>query len=159
VLNNKVPSFDLLKNQIEPFSGFGDIIEKSNDLDASFNSAILQAKNRCREIFSISFEDNVRNISEIDKIISHMWCTGWNPEKNDINLFVCDFGLIYSNEILSKYGGEPIYRSKSDLNHFSIYWKNQKIEVFPFHRTLKCLWHRDDESLLGFYKCLFNYIK
>ena len=92
----------------------------------------------------------------MDQIISEMWDSGWNPETGNINLFARDFGVVLVDAILKSLGGKPIFRSEKDMSHLSIFWANSKLEAFPFHKVLKCLFNRQGESASSFVSSLYE---
>jgi hypothetical protein len=83
-----------------------------------------------------------------------MWLEGWDPEVGDYNLFTRDFGSILAREIKSQLGGEYIFRSRKRLDYMSIFWKEKKVEAFPFFKVLKRLFNKDGESLIYFFNSL-----
>lgn len=148
--NLEIPPFDLLKGQNAPFEGFGDILPKSLSNNNLLIGLISQATIRIEEDFEIGQGDAIKFVAELENIIDEMWQDGWDPQKGDVNLFTTDFGLILTKTIIDLYGGEFIFRSKTNLNHFSIWWVEKGIEVFPFHKMYKRLIYLSGENLSSF---------
>lgn len=117
------------------------------------------ALERLRKGFKVKLENRSKIARELDKIVSEMWATGWNPMSGNINLFSRDLGLCFSIALLNMFGGNPVFRSQKDMNHFSIFWIDAKVEVFPFHKVLKCLFNREGETLEGFTRGITSQIK
>ena len=47
-----------------------------------------------------------------------------------------------------------MFRSESDLNHVSLWWSEQAVEAFPFHKMYKRLTSREGESVSFFVRGL-----
>jgi hypothetical protein len=75
----------------------------------------------------------------LEEFFSRMWREGWDPATSDVNLFVRDLGSVFMSMILTMAGGEPVFRSMTDLSHASLWWKKNRLEVFPFHKTYRRL--------------------
>jgi hypothetical protein len=46
--------------------------------------------------------------------------------------------------------GDPVFRSKTDLSHASLWWPKQRLEVFPLHKMYRRFTDQDGESLVFF---------
>jgi|GEM_PF-4339895 hypothetical protein len=148
--NLEVPPFDLLENLSHPFSGFSEVLPSTPDLEDSFRRKATTVRLRIAAQFGVPLKDWTSTAKELDSIVAGMWGTGWNPETGNVNLFACDFGLVLSEAILGMLHGTPTFRSKTDLSHFSIYWPEHRLEAFPFHKVLKCLYNKEGERMIGF---------
>ena len=152
----EIPPFDALSGQVTPFLGFGDILSKSPEVETQFFLAIADAKRRIEGGFDVRLNIANETAKELDKIIIDMWESGWNPKTGNINLFAFDFGCILAKIVLAQLGGQPTFRSSKEMNHFSIFWANKRLEAFPFHKALKCLHIRQGETMTSFVNGLAN---
>ena len=148
--NHSVTAFDCIRGATKPFSGFGSIEADSLELFSKLQRLSEDAKQRLRQGFSREFDDPTTVGSTLDDIVKEMWTNGWTPERGNVNLFTTDFGLVLTTAIFELAGGQPVFRAISDLNHFSLYWPKAPAEAFPFHKVLKCLYHREGESMAQF---------
>lgn len=139
MLNLKVPAFDLLDGQEQPYTGFGEPLKKSTKRTDKLAALIENAYLRIHDGFNVDVSDPSDAAREIDRILEGMWSQGWSPTDANVNLFSTDFGLAVTGAMLKKYGGEVIFRSDTVLDHLSIWWKAERKEAFPFHHMLKCL--------------------
>jgi hypothetical protein len=148
----KVPAFDMLVGQFEPYMGFGKPILDSQALIQSFELVVSNARSRIDGIFNCNVDEPENLPDFLDKVISKMWDDGWVPVGNDVNLFATDFGAITSDAVLRTLGGIATFRSETDLSHASIWWSDCMVEVFPFHHALKSLLYKDGNSMKSFYQ-------
>jgi hypothetical protein len=155
----EVPPFDALFNEPTPFQGFGQPLTTSSEVEKQFRSEAVKAQERLNKGFGVEINDQSDIPAQLDKIVAGMWAAGWNPEKGNINLFTRDLGLVLSVVLLVNYGGQPTFRSEKDVNHFSIFWMDAKIEAFPFHKALKCLYNREGESMSSFTRGIGDSLK
>jgi len=156
VLSREVPPFDSIKGDSSPYLGFGDILTNSLQLDQKLEIAIIEARNRIEKGFKECLKTQLEVPTQIDSIIKMMWDAGWDPTKGNVNLFTRDFGLVLCGSIIELYGGERIFRTEENMNHFSIFWRKSMFEVFPFHKVLKCLLSETGESMVSFVKGIKN---
>jgi hypothetical protein len=155
---HEIPLFDLLDNQDRPYPGFGEILPTAEEQDKTYNDSLRMAKNRVEDCMGVRLSSEESNVSILEHIISDMWKEGWDPSVGNINLFTTDFGLLLSDSIQMKVGGCLVFRSIKDLSHSSLWWPNQKYEVFPFHKVYKRLIQKEGESLLLFEKGILSLI-
>jgi len=156
---HKVPPFDLLAHQQEPFDGFGDVLSNTDELEKRLISLAKQAQVKIAKTFEYELLVIGDNSNMLESIITEMWVNGWNPEESDFNLFSTDFGLVLTKTILDIFKGNLIFRSEGDLSHFSIWWPEKQVEVFPFHKVQKRLYEQNGESLDYFIKGLHAIFK
>jgi hypothetical protein len=150
-----IPPFDIITGDAIPFDGFGNIIEDKKNVGISFIKVLKEVSERIRDIFDLDLDcENIDAVTDLENIISQMWLEGWDPEVGDYNLFTRDFGSILAREIKSQLGGEYIFRSRKRLDYMSIFWKEKKVEAFPFFKVLKRLFNKDGESLIYFFNSL-----
>jgi hypothetical protein len=149
-----VPPFDLLSEQDAPYSGFGDPLPESPERLQVLLAATEDARRRITKTFAHELDIPSSVPQQLDTIIAQMWAHGWSPAKGNINLFATDFGLLLTSVLLTNYHGSPIFRSEDNLSHFSIWWPSCKLEIFPFHHMVKCLSHREANSVASFAKGL-----
>jgi len=150
VSNLKMPPFDLLTAQAEPYTGFGDPLPDSTERIQKFNSVVEGARIRLKEGFALRLNDGSLIPAQLDKIIDDMWGKAWSPKEGNVNLFATDFGLLLTYAINSQLGGNIIFRSDVDVSHLSVWWPERKLEAFPFHHVLKCLLEKNTNSLESF---------
>jgi hypothetical protein len=159
VSNLKVPAFDMLSGQLNPYTGFGDPLLGLDERLRKFRTLTAEAQRRVEAVFSQS-ANNPGSVSfKLDKIIDKMWSTGWRPNGGSLNLFATDFGLLLTVALNAVYGGELVFRSETDISHVSIWWSGSKIEAFPFHHVLKCLLDKDSDSISSFEHGLSNMLR
>jgi hypothetical protein len=143
----KICRFDLLSEHAAPYAGFGDPLAESPDRVRKFLGLVEDARGRLESGFKRRLDDPHSLSQQIDVIVDEMWSQGWSPDEGNINLFVTDFGLVLTGALLALYGGNLVFRSEEDISHLSIWWPARKIEAFPFHRLLKCLFSREVNSV------------
>lgn len=150
-----IPPFDIITGDANPFDGFGKIIEDKKNVEIRFLKVVKEVSDRIRDIFNIDVDcENYDAVTDLENIIYQMWLEDWDPEAGDYNLFTRDFGSILAREIKSRLGGEYIFRSRKSLDYMSIFWKEKKVEAFPFFKVLKRLFNKDGESLTYFFASL-----
>ena len=154
MLKNNIPDFPafdmLVGNRVNPYRGFGEVVEKSNELENKLRSDAAQVREKVRKIFHVKLENSTSIPEELDHIIDKMWNTGWDPRVGNLNLFTHNFGLLLFEASLDLLGGKPIFRSPGEdiFVHNSISWPG--VEAFPFHKAFKCLIESDGESMVYF---------
>jgi hypothetical protein len=146
-LGDNVLLFDMLQGPGTPFAEFGDPLPQSGERLHQLQEEIGAARGRVEAGFGQEFARVHAIPSQLDEIIKGMWKDGWSPEEGDINLFARDFGLVFIDSLNIQYGGEYIFRSKSDITHLSLWWPRFAVEAFPFHHVLKCLSDPEGSSL------------
>jgi hypothetical protein len=146
----EVPPFDALSGQVNPFLGFGQILPNSFELEKRFQETLTKALRNVKDGFKVKLAIPNEIPRELDRIIVGMWDSGWNPESGNVNLFSRDFGCILTKAVLDSLGGISTFRSIDDISHFSIFWPDAKLEAFPFHKVLKCLYNRNGETMISF---------
>jgi len=154
----EVPPFDALAEEASPFGGFGPILPTSAELNDRFQKEAIDARRRIQEGFQTKLASPTETPNELDKIITSMWNSGWNPEIGNVDLFARDFGCLLTKAILELLGGMLIFRSTDDASHLSIFWADAKLEAFPFHKVLKCLNNRHGETMSSFVSGLKTFI-
>ncbi len=95
----------------------------------------------------------------IEQTCQRMWNEGWSPNKGNINLFSTDFGAILTSLIIEKVGGQVIFRSTDNLIDLSIWWEDNKIEAFPFHKMFKRLSSSEGEDIEYFFNQVVRMVK
>lgn len=148
--NVNVPPFDLLSGFTSPYEGFGEYFEPSTERFLRYDAESREARKRLEDGFQVHLSGLELISTELDTLAAEMWEQGWNPRKNNINLFTTDFGLVLSRAILETLGGTVVLRSDEDISHLSIWWQQEQLEAFPFHKILKRLCHREGESIRFF---------
>ena len=137
-------------SQKNPFDGFGPLEEDSEEVEELFGEVVRQAHARVAEIFEITEVDGEKLAAALDDVVAEMWMDGWNPESGDVNLFVRDFGALLMDALLREMRGHAVFRSRLDLSYASVFWPQEMIEAFPFHKAVKSLTRREGESFLQF---------
>lgn len=148
--NRDIPAFDALSGEGLPYSGFGKILPVTPERVMRLKAAIADAQKRVSEGFGFDFHNPAEAPKHLDAIVADMWNTGWDPKTGNVNVFTRDFGLVLTESILGLLGGALMLRAEQDLSHLSIFWVDFKIEAFPFHKVLKCLYRRHGESMASF---------
>jgi hypothetical protein len=156
VLHHNETLFDLLQNGDNPTSIYGGILIENSESLSILNNMVKETEKRFSEMFLVKKQDITIKI--LEQTINDMWNEGWNPEKGDVNLFTTDFGIILTNIIMKKLNGKIIFRSTTDLSDLSIWWKDIKMEVFPFHKLFKRLSFRDGEDLEYFFSQVSKFL-
>jgi hypothetical protein len=145
------PALDMFSGKATtPYSGFGDVIKDSRELELKLHADAAQVRMDVRKTFRVKLESSTSIPKELDDIMERMWGTGWDPRVGDLNLFTRDFGLLLMEATLDLLGGRPIFRSPGQdiYVHNSIFWPG--VEAFPFHKAFKCLTETDGESMAYF---------
>jgi hypothetical protein len=158
VSSHKIPAFDLLIGQSVPYSGFGDLISESAEMRAAFDGSVEGARARLQSGFHLSLSEPTRIPLELDVIVVEMWDQGWSPDTGNVNLFSTDFGLILAEALVTRFNGILVFRSRSDISHLSLWWPARQVEAFPFHHMVKCLYHREANSIASFAKGISNIV-
>lgn len=142
-----VPPFDALRGEGGPTALFGRLLRgaEAERALAALETAAVAATERTEATFGPSSERDP--IERLDSLIAEMWSTGWSPARNDLNLFARDLGAILAAALMASPGAQPVFRSASVLDHFSVFYAVQELEVFPFHKVAKALAARHGESL------------
>jgi hypothetical protein len=148
--HNEIMDFDLLVGKAPPFLGFGEVIQESEELEKELDTAADQVRRQIRDTFGAKLDNPSTTPKELDDIIQELWETGWDPQVGNLALFTRDLGLLLTEATLDLLGGNLIFRSKSDVMHWSIFWADQGVEAFPFHKALKCLTHLHGETMTFF---------
>ena len=154
----EVPPFESLTQGTSPYSGFGPLVSDSETTE-TFSRVVTDASARIHEMFGVSLHSDRTGIVALEELISRMWREGWNPENADVNLFVRDLGSVFMSIVQGMTAGEPVFRSKSDLSHASLWWPTKRLEVFPFHKMYRRLTDREGESLSFFFDGLARKLK
>jgi hypothetical protein len=122
--------------------------------ESRFQAIVSEAKGRIREAFGVQVQPNEEAAALIEGLVNEMWAEGWNPGTGDINLFVRDFGSLFTAGIRATLGGTLVFRSETDLSHLSVWWARARLEAFPFHKVYKRLYTREGESLVYLVKTI-----
>jgi hypothetical protein len=158
--SHEIPLFDVLTNRSSPYSGFGEILQNSAQLENELHEAAATARHQVQDTFDTKLRTSQETPKEeLDAIVRTMWNTGWDPEVGNLNLFTRDFGLIMIEAVLHLVGGKLIFRSARNANHCSVYWDTAAIEAFPFHKAAKCLLNQDGESMAYFVDSLADRVR
>jgi hypothetical protein len=157
-LSHQIPTVDLVRGK-RPYLGYGPVVQDSPQSQSELHEAAISVRHDLREMFGVRLERPSDAAAELDGIVRSMWGSGWDPEIGNVELFTRDFGLILIEAILELEGGKLIFRSKDNALHWSIFWPGAEIEAFPFHRTLKCMLHREGESMTCFVNDLRTQMK
>jgi hypothetical protein len=148
--HREIVDFDLLVGKTEPFLGFGEVSQNSSEIERELHKAADQARQQLRRIFGAKLDNASTTPKELDDIIQELWQTGWNPETGNLELFIRDLGLVLTEATLDLLEGKLIFRSTGNVIHCSIFWAEQGVEAFPFHKALKCLTHMHGETMTFF---------
>lgn len=144
----------MLTGQSSPYTGFGEPTNSSIIINENYSKTTKEAFFRISELFKVQCNLGIESIKHVDEVITEMWSSGWDPDKANVNLFATDFGCVVTEGLKLDLGGALVLRSETDLNHASLWWKEQKIEAFPFHSTYKRLKFSENQSLLQFAQSL-----
>jgi hypothetical protein len=144
----------MITGQKCPYNGFGPISLATPIFEARFREGVVNARERIQDEFDVLLDGTLEDVGQIEQIASEMWQQGWKPDTENINLFPTDFGLILTDVLKTVYGGNLLFRVEEDLSHVSIWWAEQKVEAFPFHKAYKRMLEREGESLEFFGKAL-----
>ena len=145
----EVPPFESLTQGTSPYSGFGPLVTDTETIN-NFSRIVSEGSARISQTFGMSFPPDRSGIAGLEALISRIWEEGWDPDTSDVNLFVRDFGSIFMSLIQAMTTGEPVFRSRTDLSHASLWWSTKRLEVFPFHKMYRRFTDREGESLLFF---------
>lgn len=145
----EVPPFESLTQGTGPYSGFGPLVLEP-EAAANFSRVVKEATGRISEMFGVSPPSDRTGIAALEELASRIWREGWDPERADVNLFVRDFGSVLMSITQAMTDGEPVFRSKTDLSHASLWWPKKRLEVFPFHKMYRRLTDQSGESLVFF---------
>jgi hypothetical protein len=146
----RVPPFDMLTAQPSPYSGFGEPLAESSDLEKQLLSLADEARTRLNEGFGRQLANDASLPAELDSIVREMWEHGWSPDTGNVNLFATDFGLVLAAMLRERYKVAMVFRSATDVSHVSLFWVREEIEVFPFHHVVKCLLDSQSDSIASF---------
>ena len=155
----EVPPFDVLTKQRLPYEGFGAVLPVSEDVQQRFEEVAKQARDRIGDVFSVRIGEDQDAVRKLEDIIAEMWSQDWNPEEGNFDLFVRDFGSIFTRSVSRLLGGRLVFRSETDLSHLSCWWRSSEIEAFPFHKVHKRLSFQEGESLPFFFSGLQRMLK
>jgi hypothetical protein len=154
-----VPSFDLLTGAGSPFPGLGAATKATRQQEDLISSLCADASVRVAEGFECDLTNHGSVPTTLDRVLSGMWDTGWDPHTGNLALFAADFGFVLLAALRTQLGGTLIVRSETELNHLSLWWPSAMIEAFPFHRVLKTLRSREGESVDFFVRGLHQMLK
>jgi hypothetical protein len=87
----------------------------------------------------------------ITDAICSMWTAGWDPDRDNLELFTRDFGAILCGSLLEARGAVLVARDGEHGFHSSVSFPDKHIEAFPWHKVYKRLRCRDGESLVYFF--------
>jgi len=131
--HNEIMDFDLLVGNKTPFLGFGEVIQDSRELEKELHRAADQVRHQIRSTFGAKLDNSSTTPKELDDIAEELWETGWDPEVGNVALFTRDLGLLLTEATLDLLEGRLIFRSASNVIHWSIFWADHGVEAFPFH--------------------------
>lgn len=151
----EVPPFETLAHGTAPYTGFGSLTSDSEAHD-NFSRVVAEASARIGQTFGKGLPPDRTGIAALEELISRMWEEGWDPDTSDVNLFVRDFGSVFMGILEATTVGTPVFRSKTDLSHASLWWPRKRLEVFPFHKMYRRLTTREGESLVFFVDSLIK---
>ena len=146
----RIPPFDVLVRQPEPYPGFGVPVVGQTTMEHEVRSNAEEARCRLEEGFGCCLSNAACVPAELDSLIDEMWAQGWDPEVGDVDLFARDFGLVLTQALLEAQRGVIVFRSDRDVSHVSIWWADMQVEAFPFHAVGKRLADREGGSLQSF---------
>ena len=140
--------FDALRGH-EPTLLFGACLEGESLACATrqFFEAVTKARAQVLDAFGVEIVAGADGVSSLDGIIKEMWDTGWSPDRNSLDLFMADFGVLFAAALLGIAGAAPVFRSSQVIDHMSVWLPQAGMEVFPIHKVLKCLRHSEGENL------------
>jgi hypothetical protein len=150
-----VPPFESLTQDTAPYSGFGPLVAAA-DVSEGFSNVVEEATRRITETFGVTPQPDRTGVAVLEELVSRMWREGWDPATSDVNLFVRDFGSVFMSALLAMAGGEPVFRSTTDLSHASLWWHRHRLEIFPFHKMYRRLTDQTGESLVFFADALLK---
>ncbi len=152
--SHEIMDFDLFVGRTAPLPSFGPVDDDSKGPERQLRAAAAQVRQQVRDTFDAKLENSSAIPGELDSIIRELWETGWDPQVDNLQLFTRDFGLLLTETTLDLLGGKLVPRSPDNVVHWSIFWADRKVEAFPFHKALKCLTHRDGETMTYFVRGL-----
>ena len=152
--HSEIMDFDLLVDQPAPFRGFGEVFQDLTEDERELHKDADQVRMQIRDTFDAKLDNASAIPKELDDIAHELWETGWDPAVGNLALFTRDLGLVLTDAILDLLGGRMIFRSATNLLHCSIFWGDQRVEAFPFHKALKCLTHSEGETMTYFVRGL-----
>ena len=142
--------FDLLVGKTAPFLGFGEVIPDATQIEWQFHKSANQIRRQVRNVFGVRLDSASTTPKELDDIVQELHESGWSSKTGNVELFTCDLGLLLAEATLELLGGRLIFRSPSNVVHCSIFYADQGVEAFPFHKALKCLTQEDGETMTFF---------
>jgi hypothetical protein len=157
--HNEIMDFDLLVGQAAPFLGFGEVVQDSTEHERELHKNADQVRKQIRNTFGAKLDNSSTTPKELDDIAQELWETGWDPRVGNVALFTRDFGLLLTEATMDLLGGRMVCRSTTNLIHWSIFWANQRVEAFPFHKALKCLTYSEGETMTYFVRGLASQLE
>lgn len=145
----EVPPFESLTQGASPYAGFGALVPQTEVIE-NFSRVVHEASARISEMFGVNPSADRAGIVALEELAVRIWSEGWDPQTTDVNLFVRDLGSVFMSILQAMTAGEPVFRSKTDLSHASLWWPKQRLEVFPLHKMYRRLTDQDGESLVFF---------
>ncbi|MBI1337582.1 MAG: hypothetical protein GC164_11535 [Phycisphaera sp.] len=145
--------FDALRAD-SPTELFGPCLEGDSVTLASehLQAMAALARSQIAEVFGDQIGRGGDGVDGLDRIIADMWDTGWSPASGDLNVFSRDFGVVLAAALLELPHAVAVFRSQRVLDHMSVWLPQNGLEVFPFHKALKCLRDKVGESMGQLYR-------
>jgi hypothetical protein len=148
-----VPAFDVLRGALAPTDAFGIVLKGADAARALayLRDVAQQARHNLREVFGIDVSLDSKGVEQLDSIVGQMWATGWDPEKDNLNLFATHFGALLYEAMLGP-SMAAIVRSLDYADHHSLWQAATQTEFFPFHKAAKCLVNGATDSMMQMYR-------
>jgi hypothetical protein len=145
---------DALQGEDTPTEIFGSTLQGDEAIVARTNLSALAhlARRNFEEMFGIRIGPDDSGIAALDRVIKEMWHDGWTAEDGNLDLFASHFGALLADALVALAGTVTVFRSASNLNHFSVWLPKKRIEYFPFHKACKCLSYSEGESMAQLYR-------
>src|SRR5579883_592439 len=138
-IHDEVIPFDMMVGGRTQTLGFGELLHDTVQAEAEFHKAADEARKSLCEVFGVKLDSPSTIPKELDDIVQELWETGWDPETRNVRLFTRDFGLPLTEATVELLGGRLIFRSATDVFRLSIFYADQRVEAFPFHKAFKCV--------------------
>jgi hypothetical protein len=146
----EVPPFESLTQGTSPYAGFGPLVPKTEVIE-NFSQVVKVASARISEMFRVKPSADRAGVVALEELAARIWSEGWDPQTTDVNLFVRDLGSVFMAALQAMTAAEPVFRSKTDLSHASLWWPKQRLEVFPLHKMYRRLTDQDGGGSLVFF--------
>src|SRR6266508_4558526 len=146
--------FDALGGGSTPAGLFGSPLpsESTDEALSALVGLARTARQRVRDTFGTDVSPDSEGISKLDTVIDGIWRQEWpGNESSAYPILVTDLGSLLAVALLALPGTQPVFRSSSELLHFSAWVLSRHAEFFPFHKIAKSLSFRFGEKATQLY--------